>query len=218
MAPLEKPDSYEPPYSVNSTSHFAYEPEWTTLQLISTLKCSKLSCGQLSVFHAAGSLEWNANERNEQYYEAVFRITAVHPSPRIIQLPSSLPEPIEGPLLAAFETFWNNKQLCANATRQAVEALLDFHGAPRLSAKSKRLPLATRIDALIKTNPNYGELFDLFRPILNAGSHGEEIKTDTLLDVLEALELHLDAVFESKIDRLGELQTLLRNPIGESDG
>lgn len=211
ITPVEELEIYEPTYSKNSSSHFAFEPEWTKYQLVSTLKCSNLSCGQLSSFHAAGSLEWDINELGEQFYEALFRITSIHPSPNIIQLPSSLPNPIQDPLLAAFDTFWNNKQLCANATRQAIESLLDHHEIPRVSKKDKRMTLAGRIDALEKTEPEFGELFELFRPILNAGSHGQEVRTDTLLNVLEAIELHIAQVFDNKGDRLIELQTILRN-------
>lgn len=211
ITPVEKLEIYEPSYSQDYSSHIASEAKWIRYQLVCTLKCSNLSCGQLSAFHADGGLEWERDQFGGHYYEQKFRITSVHPSPNIVQLPANLDASIKAPLMAAFDVFWNNKKLCANSVRQAIEALLDYHGVSRVTERGKWQSMAARISAFKQTNSKYAELFELFRPILNFGSHGAKIQTETLLDVLEALELYLAQEFDDKGDRLTELETLLRN-------
>lgn len=212
----EKPKIIEPPYSTNARSFFEWEPEWTEYRLADVLVCSNSSCGEIVMYSADGSVDWDIDEYGKQKYNKYFKFQAFHPAPWIIDLPENLPEPIKLPLLASFDAYWKNKQLCANATRQAIEGLLDYHGIERLSEKGKRIPLGARIDLLEKTKPEFSELFELFRPFLNAGSHGESVETDSLINVLEALEIHLAQVFDDKSDRLKELKILLKKSTATS--
>ncbi|MCX7567187.1 hypothetical protein OS189_12615 [Sulfitobacter sp. F26169L] len=171
------------------------------------LICSHAACGEIVGFSAIGGVD---HDPYENTVDKFFRIKAIYPAPWIIELPKELPDPIRKPLIASFESYWANKQLCANAIRQSIEALLDHHKVSRTSVKDKRLPLGGRIDLLKEIKPEFSELFELFRPFLNAGSHGEEIEIASLLNVFEALEIHLSQVFDTKSNRLDELKALMK--------
>lgn len=177
-----------------------------TLRLSGELVCSHPPCGEIVGFTAVGGVD---HDQMENTLDEIFKIKFIYPAPWIIEMPEALPKAIKEPLIASFETYWANKQLCANAIRQSIEALLDHHQVSRTSAKGKRMPLGGRIDLLKGVKPEFSELFELFRPFLNAGSHGEEIEIGSLLNVFEALEIHLSQVFDNKPQRMAELQTLL---------
>jgi hypothetical protein len=210
LAAKSKHSSYEPHFSSQQSGSSNSDYEHVVLRVAGKLICQNSNCGQLVVFSADGGVEWGAGADFKGGWEEYFYLKTIHPAPWIIDIPRNADERLTKSLLAAFDTFWCNKALCANATRQAIENLLDFHQVPRQSPKSKRLTLAARISVLKISKPEYAELIDLFRPFLNAGSHGEEIETETLLNVLEALEIHLSQVFDDKFDRLVELKALLQ--------
>lgn len=204
----EKQVPIEPKYA--EISNPDRNPEEMEFRLAGKLVCSNDTCGQLVVFSADGGVEWGAGHDGQGDWVEYWKLKAIHPAPHIIQVPANLPQSIRAPLIAAFETFWNQKGLSANATRQVIERLLDHHDVPRFNAERRRLSLAARIQRLSEINGEYGELFDLFRPFLNAGSHGDPFDAEILVDVFEALEIHIGMVFDLREERLTELRDKLK--------
>ncbi len=192
-----------------------WQEEWSDyddlkLRLGGRLMCQNSQCGEHVYFSASGHVHRSADPDGYGEPETLFNFDFIYPSPHIIELPNGLPPSIEVALLAVFDVYWSQKQLAANALRQAIESLLDHHGVARKNEKGRRFPLGARIDALKDIHGEHAQLFELFRPLLNAGSHGEEVSIDTLIDILEALEIHLHIVFDKKGTRLVELQESLR--------
>lgn len=201
---------FHPEFSKRMQSEVWADIDHISLRLNGEMICLNRECGQIVGFSADGAVSEEPDNYGNLEYCEYFYFKFFYPAPNIIDLPQNLPAEIRSPLKSAFAVFWSQKQLASNATRQALENLLDLHGVPRSSEKGKRLTFAGRIDRLRSAHPKYAELFELSLPLLNAGSHGEIVSTDTLIDIFEALEIHISLVFDSRTTRLAELQENLK--------
>lgn len=189
-----------------------YDQEWADwdvieLRLCINLVCSNTSCGELGVLRAEGGVEPDYNDTNE--FSEWFKISTISPAPHIISLPNGLPESVKSELIASFEVYWQHKSLVANSLRNCIEALLTHFGVPD-DVDGKWVSLGNRLRTYAKSHPNHAEFFQLLKPIINSGSHGNKIETETLLDAFESLEIFLHDVFNDRKKRFEKLKDRLR--------
>ncbi|ATG44118.1 hypothetical protein PhaeoP18_02170 [Phaeobacter piscinae] len=208
LRPSGETKPYEPPFSraiqKESWSHW----DDIQLRLCLILTCSNSSCGEQGTLRAEGGIEPNYDDGHG--FEEWFTISSISPAPYIISLPAGLPDAVKRELLDSFDVFWRQKGLSANSLRNSIEALLTHFGIPD-EVDGKWVSLGNRLLTYAETEPKHAEFFQLLKPIINSGSHGEEIQTDMLLDVFEALEIFLHNVFDDRAKRFEVLTQRLRD-------
>ncbi len=190
-------------------SQIIQREEWSwwddvELRLSVTLRCANSNCGEEHIAYARGGIEPGYDHNGNTDYEEYFKIHFIVPSPHIIDLPKNLPDAIRREFLASFDNYWAHKNLAANSIRNALEELLSHFGIED-EKNGKWVSLGNRLKILAEIEEGHAEFLTTLKPIVNAGSHGNEIKVDTLLDAYEALEIFLDEIFSERKERFQKL-------------
>jgi hypothetical protein len=121
------------------------------------------------------------------------------PPPRLIEVPSAVPDTVRQLLLATCRFVWLDPSAAVNRGRAAVEELLTARKVARrrLTKKGKyhRLDLSERIAEFGATNSNLANKLTAIRWIGNVGSHSTTITTDAVMDGLDILSFVLDELY-----------------------
>jgi hypothetical protein len=198
------------PYFSQKLSFWNGQDE-TEFRLVEKLTCSSRDCGDVVSVYAIGSMNYEYWPSGETQYLEKFRPVSLYPSPHIIDLPDVLPPNVCSNFVTSFNCYWSNPQLAGNCIRTSLEHLLTHFEIPS-EIDDKWISLGNRLHLLAKQKPDDAEFLTLLKPVVNAGSHGEPIERDVLLDVYEALEIYLSKVFSSRDTRFNELKKRLSGP------
>ena len=210
LTPTHDISSYHPKFSQNVFAEEWADWENIELRLSAILHCNNSKCGEQATLHAIGGVEPDYDDDNSHKLEDYFFIKSFYPSPHIISLPSGLPDTIKSELFASFDAYWGHKGLATNAIRNCIEAFLEHFGVPN-EVDGKWVSLGNRLLTYSKGQPNHAEFFRILKPLVNSASHGDKIEVDTILDIYEALEIFLEAVFNDRAKRFEELTVRLRD-------
>ncbi len=189
----------EPAYSKNEHGHDAWDPDWITERFSIMLKCNDEECGEVvTVAGDTSVLEFyeEGPDGYEHSYVTALRPKSIYPAPPLIAVPDNAPDSVLEPLNVAFGLFWIDQGAAAARIRVSLERVLDDKLVPTESINAQgeahTLDLNGRIQLFEKTNPNEGQTFHALRMVGNIGAHGEPVKPETVLDVLELYEDALD--------------------------
>lgn len=209
LTPVNGLDHFHPPYSANwMKDGGTYED--VQLSLCATLQCSAPHCGAQAIIRCEGGVEPDYSQGHDGPLEEYFFIRAFSPSPHLIKIPAGVPKAVVEELKKSFDVFWSNKTLAANSIRNCIEAMLSHFGVPD-EVDGKWVSLGNRIRTYAEIDTEHSEFFSVLRPIINSGSHGEELETGVILDIYEALEIFLETVFSDRTTRFKELTENLKS-------
>ncbi len=213
LVPKDEFEFHEPEHSSILHDEPWHDWEMLILRFGGLLKCSDSECGEFASYFGTGhvSMQHDDADKLGYHWEQSFKINSIYPSPAIIAIPTETPKNVEDALRTAFNSFWIDYGLSANAIRRGLECLLDHFGVPRESEKGKRLPFAQRIQTLEDGDPSSHGFVDAMRIFVNEGSHQKLDNPDLLFDAFEALEIYLDDTFGTRKERLEQLKTNLKN-------
>lgn len=199
----------EPAYSKDAHSHEEWEPDWITERFSMHLKCSDKGCGEVVVVAGDTTVLEFYEEGPEGYdvsYMTAVKPKIMFPAPPIIDVPENAPDTVTGPLDAAFGLYWTDRAAAAARIRTSLERLLDDKLVPteaiNKDGQTHLLDLNGRIQVFEKTNPDEAETFHALRMVGNIGAHGQDLKSQTLLDVLEIYEDALEKLYSDKQAKL----------------
>lgn len=199
----------EPAYSKEAHAHDAWEPDWIIERFSMHLQCGDNSCGEV-VIVAGDTTVLEFHEEGPDGYEVSYATAVkpktIFPAPPIIDVPDNAPAGVTEPLDAAFGLYWTDRAAAAARIRTSLERLLDDKLVPTESinkdGQTHSLDLNGRIQVFEKTNPDEAETFHALRMVGNVGAHGQDLKSQTLLDVLEIYEDALEKLYSDKQAKL----------------
>ncbi|WP_458791383.1 hypothetical protein [Yoonia sp. MH D7] len=93
LEPTEELKGYHPPYSSNWQSDGG---GWEDIELSLTakLRCSNDVCGEEAILRGVGGVEPDYEQGPNGTLDEYFFVTCISPSPYLIELPKSLPQPV----------------------------------------------------------------------------------------------------------------------------
>ena len=175
------------------------------------MTCSDNACKEIAIcigmYRPSGGMLVNI-ETNDITPEFIIEPRVFYPSPPMIQIPNSTPEPVARALNLAFEFYWQDFDACVSKVRSSVEFLLDHYSISRTKSNGKFLPLNDRINMLKSENFDSYWLHAL-RIIGNLGTH-ESVTEEETLNAIEIYEIILNFAFGTNSSaRADELARLL---------
>lgn len=132
-----------------------------------------------------------------------------NPMPRIFEFTPECPKNVRKELESAFSLYWDNLEACAAKIRVALERLMDELGIPAELPKrgggARKVILDERLLMYAENNPKFKVLLMTLKAIGNAGSHGESMAREDLLNAFEIIEHVLDEMYSNKIGNISKL-------------
>ena len=165
-------------------------------------------CGQGVAVAGDGGVDPSSTQSLALSGRNFFLPKSAHPMPEIFAIPTVCPKPVKEELHRAFSLFWSDPSASANRIRSAVEILLDELGVSRRArgkGELKILTLHQRLQRFAEGEPENGSNLLAVKWLGNAGSHGEALKHDDLLDALEIVEHVLQETLTRRSKRIAEL-------------
>ncbi|MCW5323544.1 DUF4145 domain-containing protein [Verminephrobacter aporrectodeae subsp. tuberculatae] len=171
--------------------------------------CEKEQCGEV-VFCVGkgfgGELQWDDPSGSHSQWVETLVPTFFQPHLMMFMVPEDTPEKVRGCVHASFRVFFSSPGNALNELRNALESLMDHLQVARkirdtrkpLSSETqplRKLSLHERIERLPKEHAGYKSLLLAQKWIGNAGTHGDPIKRDDVLDGYKLLEHVLDGIF-----------------------
>ncbi len=148
-------------------------------------------------------------------WEAAVKIKAAIPYLPIFEIPEGTPDEVQKEIKKAFGHYFYDTGSCGNRIRTSLEALMDKLKVPKYRTgkprkRSNLLLLGDRIKEFgaSPSNSDLAKHIEAIKWIGNAGTHGDELERDDLLDGFELL-LHV-------LDTLYRRPTLLKNLMKKS--
>ncbi len=177
--------------------------------------CSHEQCRQSYSISGDGSVTQIYDETDGAEWIDKFAPLMINPTIDIIPISPKCPVAVSSPLRSAFRLYWSNPEASANCIRIALEQLLTHVGVPSqrvdTDGKSLDLSLHRRIELFAKENKVVGEQLEALKWLGNAGSHGDPVSKDDLLDALDLLSNVLEELLGKRSERL----TLLVKQLNE---
>ena len=220
----QRPDSlhfWETSDSREAHDHEAWEPEWSSYRFSMLLVCNNDRClepvaviGDRKVEILQSSFDGDF-EQIEYFYPQ-----HVHPSPPLIIIADSYPEPVIKELRLSFIASWSDFSSAGNHIRSAVERLLDNlrepKSKPKLNkhGKRERQSLHARILGLARRDKELSESLLAVKWIGNEGSHSDQLTRDNIFDALDILDVILDDLFIRNRSRVKKLITAINRKKG----
>lgn len=204
----------QPNYSVASSTHPDWEPDWDVERFSLRLVCDVVECGEIAnVLGDSTVAEYYEEELSTWGLVSLLRVRAFFPASPIIAIPKEVPDTVRTEISKSFQLFWVDLSSCANRLRISVELLLDHFKIPRSSidkkGKSTRLDLNARISLFEKSDPEHAPTLTALRMIGNLGSHGDEVNRTPLLDAFEIYEYSLAELCGQRKARIEQLRKKL---------
>lgn len=129
------------------------------------------------------------------------------PAPQIIELTTTVPEPVVGEIRRASTMVWLDTQAAAGALRSAVERVMDDHDIPAKSAKGGRISLGDRLKDFNKATPSAGALLEATKWVGNSGVHDpSQISAQDALDQRRSSRSHSTSSTHETTMRSGRAQ------------
>jgi hypothetical protein len=190
-------------------SHEDWGPEWIAYVFTAWAKCNHSGCGNEMAISGTGGVDMGFDDEGASGWEDYFAPKFCAPMPDIITLPKKCPEDIRNEFRAAFASFWSDASSTVNHIRIGLERIMDYLGVQRrrklTSGKFWDLTLHQRIEVFAKAQVSVGSQLMALKWLGNAGSHGEQINRDDILDAFEILEHALTEVIERRSEKVAEL-------------
>ena len=204
--------------SIRAHGHEAWDPEWIEERFVALLRCNSPSCGDVVGLVGKGSyLEGYVTHGDgswEQVATPTYTPISFWEAPPIIRVCEECPDSVLDQLKRSFPQYWLDLSACANAIRSTVEILLTERGIPReTEGKHGRkvwINLHDRVVMFKTGNDAAAELLLAIKVLGNAGSHGDELRIDDLLDAYEVLEHVIDIVYSTKATRAAAVAAKLK--------
>jgi hypothetical protein len=147
----------------------------------------------------SGIFSWERLQVGWEDYEETnyYRVKAVNPAPAPFIVPASVPQSVSQHIRAAAGILWTDHDAAANKIRQCVEAMLDERGVKKYPRTGPRRAIALdhRIKAYGQQNHEVAHHLMAIKWIGNAGSHGDGIGRNDVLDALEIIEQVFEDVY-----------------------
>jgi hypothetical protein len=143
----------------------------------------------------------------------LFTPMAFWEAPPLIRVRTDYPEDVDGQLKRSFPLYWLDRGACANAIRATVETLLTERGVPEttvnLHGNTVRISLHDRIVKFQATDPAAAALLLAIKLLGNAGSHGDDVTRDDLLDAYEIVDHVIDTIYNTRAAHAATLASAL---------
>lgn len=205
LAPMKPVEHIEPKHSEREHGHPEHDVDWVELRLSFALQCSSPSCGEIVSLFATGYVYRDYDEYHEMEYVKYYSTKMLYPSPWLFEVHPNTPDNVKDQIVTAFNSYWVDYRLCANALRTSLELLLDSLDIPR----KKSMDLARRIDVLEQQNPENAKSFTALRLIGNLGSHGADVTQDAIFDAFSVYEYFLLKLFDEREAEFVEIRDKL---------
>lgn len=187
-----------------------FEPEaYKEWRFATVLRCNHPGCAETAVFtglkklHTGGGPDTCAcpscqHERGYHYYEQLYPKT-VDPSPRIIEVPDSVPAEIGVLIARATREVWGDPGASANTLRMALELIAADYGIKNAFPDGRFKPLDARLRELIPLLSSDDTAYLIALKWLgNSGSHADAVVSqEDILVGFDLLELVLAQLYDS---------------------
>ena len=183
----------------------AWEPDWTRYVYSGLFVCSNVKCQEVVASSGLGERVEDGLNYNEfgvsdgPGYVNRFRPKYFEPHLKIFDLPFLCPKEVADPLYDSFRLFFSSPNAALNCLRSSLEEFLTDLGVatgPSLHQRIVKLPPA----------------FDAFKePLMaakwlgNAGSHGEPIESNDVLDAYDLIEHLLTKHYDNREEYIATL-------------
>lgn len=182
--------------SAESISNDPYMVKYTYACLF---RCVNNKCREIVSSVGIGNIEMApADDGVHVDYSTVFTPKYFYPNLKIIQIPRRAPGDVWEALNESFMLFFSNPSAALNRVRIAVEALLSDLGV------NKKGTLQNRIDSIPAEHEDLKNLLHAARWLGNAGSHGDDVTIEDVMDAYDLMEHILTKVYESRVDAIGD--------------
>lgn len=197
-----KPDDAEGYSSASARNHPGFEPEWITGTFSIRGECENPSCrqaihgaGDYFVANAKKSVSDDPWQETGPEYSAFYRVSQLHPPPRLVLAPQLAPEEVQTGLLRAARVLLADAGLAGTALRSAVERFLTSEGVPSIGSSGRFRSAHERIEEWRAADTNRVPVARLFIAVKWLGNVGTHEDSDlTIAEVLEGADL-LDEAF-----------------------
>ncbi|WP_280298765.1 DUF4145 domain-containing protein [Nocardia neocaledoniensis] len=149
------------------------------------LICNRSRCGAWVAVSGTYKTDYELTIRGGEDYLDLWANVSVRtllPAPLIIELTSTVPEPVVTEIRRASALVWLDPQAAVGALRSAVERVMDDHGIPKRKPTGGRIDLHARLETFEQTMPDTGALLMATKWVGNSGVHDP-----SLISVAEAL-------------------------------
>lgn len=199
------------------TSEYVYEMtgqiEYLKTKFITFLKCRNKNCGEIFTATGIASSSERIDSCGEDceyycqnphlYIDHAYEIKNIDPAIDIFSISNELPDDIQNSLSESFSLFWAHPSSAGNEIRKILEILMDElkirSGGTNKKGNDYDLDLHARIEEFgrIKDEKYSGLSMKLLaiKWLGNAGSHGNELSKEDILDAYEVLEYVLGEIF-----------------------
>ncbi|MCW5219779.1 DUF4145 domain-containing protein [Verminephrobacter aporrectodeae subsp. tuberculatae] len=170
--------------------------------------CEKEQCGEV-VFCVGKGLDYawsDLDNGTDSGWAEELIPTFFQPHLMMFVVPENTSESVRGCVHASFRVFFSSPGNAINELRNALESLMDHLQVARKIRDTRKSPssetqplrklsLHERIERLPKEHAGYKSFLLAQKWIGNAGTHGDPIKRDDVLDGYKLLEHVLDGIF-----------------------
>jgi len=199
----------EPEHSKRNHADDDFEPDWVTSVFTVMLICDNSHCGEVVAVSGSASEEMAYDEDDfgqpiGQHWETVFYPASMFPAPPLFNLVEQYPDAVKAELKLAFQLFWADLSASTSRLRTSLERVLDDRGIPVFkqakNGKQVRLFLNERIDVFeqITNDPDSAESMEALRVVGNLGTHGDQVKLQDYLNLLDVYEDALTEIYTQK--------------------
>lgn len=186
-------------------SNHGWDPDWIESRFSLRMRCSDRSCGEIVTMTGNLNHVMFAGADDWEWYERLVP-KALHPAPRMIELPQNIDGSVTECLERAASLYWIDYAAAAGCLRVSVERIMDLFSVPRTgikaNGKSGKLDLAERIDAFEKISPGNAQLLNALRVVGNLGVHAGEVSKEAILDVMMIYETALAEIFDRRMETI----------------
>jgi hypothetical protein len=223
------PESFrreETAHSVAARECDEWQPDWVTYVFNAWAKCGNSRCHEDFALSGTGHLEpvyrhedFEDDSLTEHpapyHYEEEFAMEAIFPSLEMFEIPTNCPSEIKQEIRSAFALFWGHLAACAGRLRVALEALMDYLKipieAPDKKGKMRPITLGARIDLYSKDEPLLGGYLQGLKSLGNSGSHGSEIRRDSLLQAFQIFDHCLAEIIDKRSESFAAMAAKMRD-------
>lgn len=199
----------EPEHSKRHHADDNFEPDWISSAFTGMLICDNTQCGEVVAVSGTTSEEMAYDEDDYglpigQHWETVYHPASMYPAPPLFTLAEQFPDTVKAELKLAFQLFWADLSASTSRLRTSLERVLDDRGIPAFKpgkkGKQVRLFLNERIDMFEQStsDPDSAESMEALRVVGNLGTHGDQVKLDDYLNLLDVYEDALTEIYTQK--------------------
>lgn len=197
--------SIEPKYSSSEHGEEDWDPHWVTYRFVFECICTKNNCGEIAFVSGSGGVSERYDFNGDSEYYDYYIIKSFVPAPLLIDIPKDVPDSVSELIKRSFSLFWCDVAAAANALRASLEALLTELNVPTVQKnkyeKTVEISLHERLEIWAKNQKDYSDLCMTLKDVGNLGSHGEIVKEELFIGVLEIYGHVLHKLYENDRDR-----------------